>query len=298
MIKAICKLTLFTLPLLCTSCIKEGYDAANCPGEYTIVPFYPDLSETGNSEIPNTTINIIDADGNQQTVQAGSNQPVDLEDGTYTIVAVENPDKSKVTIDRTDVGIATNPDGTAMDVPENLVGGHTDITTGGTTADQGNVNFDIPTYIQSRPLVIKLAFEGANTSLIQGIDGKVTGIALSRDLNHGFAPIDGEDRHPAIRTGGINYTFAPDETATGRYSDSHRLLGISGPDNQALSFTITYEGGVQKTYEYDITRDMDGFHTKDVLTPWVIQITLRLGADLTADIVDWEAGSETGMDAH
>lgn len=298
MIKTICKVTVLVFPLLFASCIKEGFDAENCPGEYTITPYQPSLWSPENNEIPNAMVTIIDSDGNRQTIMAGSNQPIDLDEGTYTVIATENIDKDKVTVDGTSISIATNPNGTAMDVPENTSGGYTEITIGG--AGNGapeNTNFDVPTHVQSRPLVIKLKFEGENIALIESIAGKVEGIALERDLNCGFAPIDGQDRHPAIRTGSIDYAFDAEETA-GCYSDSRRLLGISGNEEQILTFTVTYAGGVQKAYRYTITEAMNGFHTQDVLTPWVIEITLRLGADFTADIEDWKSGPESWMDAH
>lgn len=296
MIKHIFRLAILALPLLPASCIKEGYDDENCPGEYTLILHNPEI--LGGNEMADATVTVIDGNGNQQTLPAGSNNPIDLEDGQYTVVTATGTGEGPAKVEGTTISVAAKPDGTAEDMPEGVIGGHTQITVGGNTPGQEETNFDLKTNVQSRPLVIKLTFEGNNSRLIETIAGTVSGITLSRDLNHGFTPTDGQDRHPAIEAGDIGYTFGADPETAGLYSDSHVLLGIDGDGNQTLTFTVTYEGGTQKTYTFDITSKMDGFHTEDVLKPWVIELTLRLGADFTADIEDWKAGPEEWMEAH
>lgn len=298
MIRNISKLACLSLLLLLASCIKEGYDRDNCPGEYTITPLTPDELSEGAVEMTGAKVTLVNsATGEKQDVTVGSDTPIDLEDGTYTVVAVKGTENENVTVDGKTVSVTTKPDGTANDIPEDLAGGYTDITVSDSPTDQGNINFNVPTHVQSRPLTVKLTFEGENTALIESIGGMVDGIALSRDLNNGFVPTDGQPRHPATTAGSINYSFTKDAEGN-LYTDSHRLLGIDGDDTQTLTLTVNYAGGVQKTYTFDVTQKMDGFHTTDVLNPWVIEITLRLGADFTATIEDWASGPESWMDAH
>lgn len=288
------KLIYIVLPLLLTSCIKEGYDKENCPGDYVIVPINPDKAE----ELEGAYTKIIDSNGNEHSIEAGSGNTVDLEDGNYTVVVVKDAEDDKIHLTGTTIGVTTQPDGTANDAG-NPVGGYTEITAGGNgSAGQDNIRFEVPTKHQSRPLILKVNFEGENTAFIQSVAGLVDGIALSRDLNHGFEPTDGQDRHPAITAGSIAYDLLPGEEDANGYTGTHILLGIDGDGSQTLTITVTYQGGIQKTYTFDITRDMDGFHTEEVTTPWVIEVTLRLGADFQATIEDWQSGPESWMDAH
>nr|WP_302830693.1 hypothetical protein [uncultured Bacteroides sp.] len=299
MIKNISKLACLTVILLLASCIKEGFDKENCPGEFFITPSIPEgLTPEKEETLKSGRITIIDSEGNEQEVNVDNNNPIDLDDGSYTIVALKGPKDPNVNVSGTNVTIATKPDGSAQDMPENMTGGHTVITVSSNASNQDNTNIEVPTHIQSRPLDIKVKFEGGNAAILEILTGIVDGISLSRDLNNGFAPTDGVDRHPALESGSMNYTFGKVDGDDILYTDSHRLLGIDGDGNQTLTLTVTYAGGVQKTYTFDITTDMDGFHTEDVNKPWVIEITLRLGADFEATIEDWQAGPETWMDAH
>lgn len=291
------KLICLALPFLLTSCIKEGFDKENCPGEFILIPTTP--GESGDkAELKGTVTKFIDATGKEHEVEAGSGKPIDLEDGDYTVVTVKDAEDGQVNVDGTTISVVTQPDGTAGE-PGSPIGGHTHITVGkdGNNGEDGT-RIEIPTNYQSRPLILKVHFEGENTSLIRSIAGVVDGIALSRDLNHGFTPTDGQDRHPAITTGSVNYSFDADQEAAGSYQGIRTLLGISGDESQTFTMTVTYEGDVQKIYTFDITHRLDGFHTQDVTSPWVIEITLRLGADFIATIEDWKAGPESWMEAH
>lgn len=291
------KLIYIMLPLLLTSCIKEGFDKENCPGEYIIVPLTPDSNSDKKTELESSITVLIDGRGNEYHVDAGSEKPVDLEDGTYTVVTVKDSDNGSTTVNGTTISVNTHPDdGTAVDAGT-PIGGYTEITVDNANG-QGSTTFEVPTKNQSRLLTVKLNFEGGNAAFIQSIAGIVDGIALSRDLNNGFAPTDGQDCHAALTAGSISYAFAGQEDAENSYSATRILLGIDGDGNQTLTFIVTYKGGTEKTYTFDITRKMDGFHTVDVTEPWVIEITLQLGADFEATIEDWKAGPESWMDAH
>lgn len=296
--KHIHKLMYLALPLLLTSCIKDGFDKENCPGSLIIIPTIPG-EEGGGTELKDTYTKVIDANGKEHIVDVGSGKPIDLDDGTYTIVSAKGLKDDQANIKGTTISVVTNPDGTAGD-PGTPSGGYTDITIGGNNpgGGQDEVKLEVPVVPQSRPLILKIHFEGENTALIQSLAGTVSGIALSRDLNYGFTPIDGQDRHPAITTGSINYNFSPGTETKDTYESARTLLGICGKSTQDFSLTVNYEGDVQQPYTFDLTSQLDGFHTKDVTSSWVIEITLRLGADFQATIEDWKAGPESWMDAH
>lgn len=294
--KPIYKLIFLALPLLFASCIKDGFDKENCPGDFIIVPVVPD--ESGDVDFKESYGKVIDANGNEIDIETGSDKTVDLEDGTYTVVVVNGAKEDQVTIKGTTVTVVTNPDGTAGE-PGKLIGGHTNITVGGNNGGgQETPKIEVPVEHQTRPLILKINFEGENLALLQSLKGIVDGIALSRDLNHGFKPLDGQDRHPASASGSISYAFSPNEEAENSYQSMRTLLGIDGSGQQTLTLTVGYKGDIQQTYTFDITRQLDGFHTEDVTNPWVIEIMLRLGTDFQATIEDWKAGPESWMDAH
>lgn len=295
--KHIYKLIYLALPLLLTSCIKEGFDKENCPGDFIIIPTTPD--ESGDKgELKGAYTKVIDANGKEHDIDAGSGKPIDLDDGTYTVVSVKDMEDEKVNIEGTTISVTTHPDGTASD-PGTPIGGYTDITVGGDdTQGQDEIKFEVPTKYQSRPLILKIHFEGESTLFIQSLAGRMEGIALSRDLNHGFAPVDGQDRHPATTVGSVHYDFSTDEEVPDSYQGNRTLLGICGKSSQIFSMAVNYTEDVQQAYTFDLTRQMDGFHTQEVTSPWVIEITLRLGADFKATIEDWKAGPESWMDAH
>ncbi len=303
--KHIHKLTLFVLlALSMTACIKEGYDSENCPGELKIIPFEPnpDGSGTGmGDELKHPETTLILPDGSTVTIQAGSDQSLDLEEGTYTVVSTQGDDMGNLTLTGTEVSVAVNPDGTLADVGE-LVGGYTDIQVGGQTENENTV-FKIPTHFQTRELIVKVKFTGRNVQMLEGVDGTVDGIAASRDLNNGFPPVDGEPRHPVTRSGKVAYSFdrtAPETRATAEQdfrSETRRLLGIDGDAEQQLTLNAAFGGEVLKEYRFNIARDMDNFHILDVTRPWVIEVTLHLGADFSATIEDWKSGPESWMDA-
>ncbi len=287
-------LTYIAMLFLFMSCIKSGFDEEGCPGQYTITPVTPEELGAGEHvELKNCHTVVFYPDGIARAVETGSDKPLDLYKGAYTAIPVKGED-SNVTIDGTTVSVVTNPDGTAGD-PCDFVGGYTDINVPESFAAPGIVNFDVPTKIQTRLLVLRVKFVGTNVAFIESVTGLVSGIAFSRDLNNAFTNNGTQFRYPALQNGSVTYDLDLDQEDY--YTGSRRLLGIDGDASQMLTFTINYTGDVQKTYTYDITGDMDGFHSREVTLPWVIEIVIHLGADFHADIEDWKAGPEVWIDA-
>lgn len=289
------RIALFALLALClTACIKEGYDSDNCPGEFVIIPAYPD-GEAGGGEGTQTIIT--KPDGSKEQVEIGSDHPLDLEEGTHTVTSTQGK-TDNLTVDGSIVTIETDEEGNPKE-PGDFAGGYVDITVG-PNGESGSTSYEVPVNRQTRPLIIKVKLVGNNVPMVKGMAGTVSGIAFSRNLNHGFLPTDGQPRHPALTSGTVPYSFEKSETTTGGQdflSETRRLLGIDGDAEQQLTLDILFGNNTYMRYEFDITRAMDEFHITDVSKPWTIEITIRLGADFSATIEDWKAGPDIWMDA-
>lgn len=295
MIKQICKLTCIALPLLLTSCIKADYDTENCWGQYTITPITPEELGQGNHvELKNTNTTLIFPDGNARQTEVGSDKVLQLYKGRHTAIPVKGTD-DKVKINGKEVRVQTDANSIISDVPD-FVGGYRDLDIPTTTKDWSITNYDVPTFVQSRQLILKVKFEGNNVPFINSFSGIISGITVSRDLNKAFANNATSD-HPALESGLVKYALT-DLDSEGYQTDTHRLLGVAGNGSQTLALTVNYNGGLQKAFTFDVTKSLDGFHTKDVMTPWVIKILIHLGADFQAEIVDWQEGPITNLEAH
>lgn len=289
------RIALFALLALClTACIKEGYDSDNCPGEFIIIPAYP---EGEVAEGKGTQTIITKPDGSKETIEIGSDHPLDLGEGTHTITTTQGKTEN-VTVDKNTVSIETDEEGVPEE-PGDFSGGYVDITVG-PNGESGSTSYEVPINRQTRPLIIKVKFVGNNVPMVKVMAGTVSGIAFSRDLNHGFSPTDGKPRHPALTSGTVPYSFGKAENTAGGQdflSETRRLLGIDGDAEQLLTLDILFVSNMYMRYEFDITRAMDEFHITDVSKPWTVEITIRLGADFSATIEDWKAGPDIWMDA-
>lgn len=293
--KHICKIASATLLLLFASCIKSDYDTENCPGLYTITPIVPvELQQKNNEFLPNTNTSVMYPGGEWRKTEAGPDNILELTKGQYRAVSLKG-ENDRVGLQGGVFVSVSSTDGAAGD-PGNFVGGYIDFNVEGGLVDWGIVNYDLPTYIQTRILTLKVKIEGDNSALVESVTTTVDGITLSRELHNAFIEGGERDRYPALSTGYVAYTLG-EKDADGYYTDSRRLLGLDANAGQNLVLTIHYKDGFQKDFNYDITTDLDGFHTKEVVTPWVIRIILRAGADFTVDIEDWIAGPEEWIDA-
>ncbi len=295
MIEKIFRTGCIVLILLFTSCIKGDYNTDNCPGQYTITPISPkELNSGKNIELKDALTTLIDPSKSLRIVEVGSDRPLDLMKGLYTAIPVKGTNE-KVKVEGKTVSVTVGTDGGADD-PSDFVGGYLDIDVPKTVPDWGIVNYDVPTMIQTRLLVLRVKLEGLNAQLVESLNGVINGIAISRDLDNAFLDNGTTNRFPALKSGYVNYTLGLSGT-DGYYTGSRRLLGLDGVASQILTLNITYKGNVQKVYTFNITNDLNGFHTKDVVQPWIIQMKLRLGADFQANIEDWIAGPEVWIDA-
>ena len=277
--------------LLVTSCIKEGY-SSDCPGPIEI---RYDWNEN-QTDVANDSLNIYIINGNDTLcVGTGSKDAgtdPELDNGVYQVVGSE-PAKN-VTTHGSTVSIETLPDGTATE-PEDFHGGAGTLTV---DKDHAVNRMDIPMRTQTRPLGIRVKIIGETTLTLDKIEGNLSGIALEREINYGFTPVNGKQRNPAIRNGHIRYTLLPENPKS--FFSQKTLLGIDGNTEQVLGMNFVLSDGTPMEQTLDVTRQMDEFHTKDVTEPWIILLTIRLEDDpvsgkVTATITDWKMGTEDDL---
>ncbi len=296
--KNICKITCAVLFLLFTSsCIKSDYDAENCPGLYTITPLVPEELKQGSREVlTNANTSILYPDKLWRKTEVGPDKMLELTKGDYQAVSLKGENEN-VGLSGTVVTLTSDETGLIND-PSDFVGGYIDFNVEGGLVDWGIINYDLPTYVQTRPLVIKVKTAGNNAALVSAITATVDGITLSRDLKDAFVEGGPQDRYAALKRGYVTYTLGEKDT-DGYYTGARRLLGLDANVKQNLALTVHYQGGEEnnRVLNFDITSDLSGFHTKDILKPWVIRITLSAGADFSATIQDWAAGPEEWIDA-
>lgn len=295
MIKNSGKIAGIMLLLLFASCIKSDYDSENCPGLYTITPIAPvELQQKKNEFLTNTNASVIYPGGSRRKTEVGPENTLELLKGQYRAVSLKG-ESEQVGL-QGGVVVSVSSTGGAAGEPGDFVGGYIDFGVDGGLVDWGVINHDLQTYIQTRLLTFKVKMEGDNSALVEKITATVDGITLSRELHNAFIEGGERDHYPVLSNGYAAYTL--DEVdKDGYYTGSRRLLGLDGNARQNLILTIHYKDGVTKNFNYEITTDLAGFHTKEVATPWVIRIVLRVGADFTATIEGWMAGSEEWIDA-
>lgn len=295
MMKNIHKIASIALLLLFASCIKSDYDTENCPGYYTITPIVPvELQKTNNEFLSNSNSSLLYPTAEWRKTEVGPSNILELLRGQYRAYSIRG-ESNQVVIEKGTVITVNSVNGEAGD-PGSLVGGYFDFSVEGGLVDYEVINFDLPTYIQSRELILKVKIEGDNSEMVESISATIDGIALSRDLLNAFIEEGERDRYPSLSTGFVSYGMS-DTESDGYYTDTKRLLGLDGNAKQNLVLTIHYKDGFEQSFSYDVTTDLDGFHTQEVVTPWVISIVLRAGADFTATIEDWYSGPEEWMDA-
>lgn len=293
--KIICKIASVTLLLLLASCIKSDYDTENCPGLYTITPIVPvELQQKNNEFLPNTNSSVMYSDAVWRKTEVGPDNILELTKGQYRAFSLKG-ENEQVGLHFGTVVSVSSTDGAAGD-PGDFVGGYVDFNVEGGLVDWGVINYDLQTYIQTRLLTLKVKIEGDNSALVESVTATVKGVTLSRELHNAFIENGERDHYPALSAGYAAYALDAKDT-DGYYTGSRRLLGLDANAGQNLVLTIHYKDGFQKDFNYEITTDLNGFHTREVVIPWVISIVLRAGADFTATIEDWKAGPEEWIDA-
>ncbi len=279
--------------LLLSSCIKDG--EIECPDLMEKIRIELQWLDTQPKD-ENETLNLTITPTNGETIETTTNRygkQVELYPGTYTISAWETA--NNITVNGRTISVATDTDGFALQ-PDSLSGG---ATTTEVILTTDSLIIPVPVHQQTRELIVEVDFTGDGMSIVDGLEGILSGITLSRDITNGFPPTDNRNRPPALSNGNIRYNFSPnllrdrDEWYYGR----NRLIGVDGDANQVLDLRVSLATNDTTEISIDVTSDLLEFHTKDIHEPWYIIITLNLGINLELEIVDWYAGAESWITA-
>lgn len=293
------KLSILFGLILLSSCVRDGENLDECIRRIRIELRWMDTQPLDNSERVNIEIVPTTTTASPKSDITSDIYGVDLDllTGGYAITGWES--YTDVDLNKTDltVGVHTLADGTAMS-PAIFSAGHTN-----TTVEMSNESLIIPLpmYRQVRPVVIEINFIGDAYSLVNGVTGTLKNIALERSLDNAFPPVNALSRPAATKSGNMNYTFGlADNIGSGIwYTGTKNLIGIDGNSSQTLDLTVSFTGDNQPaTYAFDVTGQLNEYHTKKINEPWYIILTLNLGATLDITIVDWIAGPESWIVAH
>lgn len=274
------------------SCVRQSFDLEECVRKVRIEPEWINTEPVNDagpvhisvaSRVPGTSTLYMETDR--------YGKDVDLLPGTYDLIGWE--DAANVTVNERIVTLAEGADGFAAE-PGEFSGG----TAYGETVKEvsGTQILYVPMRQQTRELIIRINFNGDLSILIEKVEAVVSGIALSRDIDEGFEPADGQPRHPAITSGEAYYLFAvePNPLRQIWYRGEHRLIGIDGDAPQELEVRVAGVDGSFTPVFLDISEAMDKFHVdNDVRKPLVINLYLNLGLHLDLVIENWEFGDES-----
>ena len=273
-------LTAILLLATITSCIRDDNDLSKCFYRIKIEQRWIDSEPVRANDSTQLEIKF---DGNSRSLNSGyEGRYVDLIPNIYDIIGFEPT--HNVSINNNIVSVSVNSDGSAME-PGPFTAGEISAEVYSVAEDQLII---LPMRRQTRELIVKVKITGDGLSLINGMTGSLSGIAISREVNSCFPPVDGKNRPSAARSGVISYSFQEDTDQW--FVGSNTLLGIDGNSQQNLSLNINFINGEATDISQDVTGGMTGFHTQDIAKPWYIIIEINLGFDLQATITDWSAG--------
>lgn len=294
---------LFAIVLIFTSCIKEGL--RECEQILYLHLNWIETEPTTEEGNPVTVdIMAIDEEGEYSMQSSVDGTQIPIYSGKLLITGYETAENAHIDIREQTVYLDALDDGTVVNEPGYFSAGSTEVEV--MPGESISETIDLPLYKQVRKLIIELKFEGEGASLINQVSGYVDGIALNREINYGFSPVDKTiTRPPANKAGKMSYAFARSSSLAAVdeviYSDGKNLLGIDGNAKQLLTFTATFKKGETYMLIEDITELMNGFHTEGLDEngsdkPWYVKISFSVDTDLNISIQDWENGGESWIE--
>jgi len=281
------------LLLFVCSCVKDKYDWDECHPKIFIQFDWSTVTKPDSDE--NIHVLITSADRDTMRMQIGPDgQEVRIEPKEYEFTG--NTSTDSVMVDGRRVTVRQDASGNYYQ-PDYFAGGS--VTQEIIFTDDDQV-VTIPMRRQMRPLIIRVILMGQALQNLTHIESEISGIAMSRDINNGFAPIDNEPFHNAYITASVSYdlTLQEDETNRVVYSDMKNLLGLDGSAGQTLLLTPYFASGNFNPIEIPVTARMTGFHTENVDEPWVLEFTLNLIGELEASIDNWQSGPSSELVAY
>lgn len=287
-------LTLFTCIFLLSSCVYDD-DPDKCLGEVRLEFDWIDTEPLDEEEI--IDVDILSGSGERRiisTTPAGT--AVSLMPNSYKLIAFEEAEN--VTCSDRIFTLGLNGDDSAKDPA---------FFNGGTTTANLPVNFNretivIPMRIQARKVIIRVNVFDDQAGTITKMSGKLGGITVSRDIDEGFPPVDGQRRHNALVNGSVAYDFQPTPGSDGvtLFSDEHYLLGLDGSSLQELSLEAEFSDGqplsltedISHMFSYTENSVMHDYHLTNTRDAWVIELNVDIRLGWGIFITDWNAAEE------
>ncbi|MCD7963382.1 MAG: hypothetical protein LUF90_07520 [Rikenellaceae bacterium] len=281
---------LAVLLFIAAACIKDSKDNEDCWKVLRIEPRWIDTSPQSSSSTVNILVTSTEDQDDVYTFTSDINGvDVNLPTGEYEFIGWERADN--VTVEERTVTVGSHASGTALEAGP---------FSGGSTIDEVVFNqlsqiIPLPMHQQTRQVYVRVIFTGNGLSLIDHVVGTLDGVALSRDIDNGFPPVNGEERPEVLRNGTVQFTLLRD--SDGNYIDGHTLIGIDGDSDQNLDVRVMFENDSFSNISVDVTDAFDGFHTVNVHQPLYITLELNVGVNFEMNIIDWYEGTESWLEA-
>lgn len=269
--------------------VEPGQEPMKDPGtvKVDVLPAEGDSEDTKDA-----VITLIDDSGKTVTLPVG--ESVEIESGTYQLVAV-NPagdttaeEMKGLIVTAEKVSLAPDAEGELPSVPAFEAGTGT-LVVSGNRISQTRVSLSP----MSRGVELKVSLTGAGVEDLQMINARIYGISASRSINGGFS--GGEGRAVAD---GYFVTAALTPATDGTWLLSAvRLLGIDTNQKQTLFITGTLKDGTEQTLALDVTPLFEGFNSGPAAEPLKLAATLvyEVEAGLTGTVTDWTPGWDTDI---
>lgn len=279
------------------SCIRSDYDPGRCQRHIRIVPRWENTTpRSGVAHLDITAENGAERD----TVSTSTGIDVDMQPVNYHIVGWEP--SPNITVDDRTITVASTTEGAAAE-PEIFAGGITDTDVREIPFSRNEVEIiEVPMRQQARELIITVTVRGDADREITAMGGTLSGIALSRDITNGFPPLGDDVTPPALSSGTMQFEFGEDPEYTGsgrKFKSSKMLIGMNGNSTQTLYLTVSYGYNPPRREQYvlGVSHGLVGFHRDQVAVPWLLPLELNLEDQAVFDIIDWEVGPVTEIDA-
>lgn len=242
----------------------------------------------------NDNLIITSEDGNKTTIVTDNvGTDISFPEGVYIFFAYEST--PTVALDSDNFSVKVDESGNIIEL-EPFSAGWLIYT----VQDGGNRNIILPMFNQTRELIVRVNFTGVGLANLTSIDGYIDNVTASRKVTEGFPPADGKPHHAATTVAKANYNFTLSDigsTKVKQFIGSKRLLGIDGATLQTLNLVMHYTGG-KLDEKLDVTSALELFHIDKVNEPFVIELTINIDEDFSANIEYWRSGSISIVDAN
>lgn len=296
---------LFALLLALASCENR---------EYLRLPVTPDGTPIENpgrlhlSGIPegHSAMLLDPARGNRLVATLSADVPVDVEEGTYTLLYISPTESAPdYSLDGLLLSLPLlTPDGWLPQLPDV----NSDASTVTIQREQTHKVSLNPAPI-TRAVQLDVVLQGTDMDNIHNIEARLYGVRRTAQLDKGFAPqtrnAEEEDARSAEATRSeaqVYYHSSPliatsgsTTTADPTVSGTFRLLGIDPGTPQRIVIIATQTNDHVTTFEQDVSALFAGFNPPAAATTLRLAATLSFGIDeITGTINPWKPGWNEG----